>query len=184
VILLSPAQNRKQGLNLKSNFKTIMTKTEKNRKAIQEVLKVCEVRAIYSHKTPAKDRPQVINAQKCYDILLPLYQETGHLEQKEIFSILLLDRKNSVIGWAKISEGSNCATIVDSQYIFRLAILSNASSLVLCHNHPSGNVNPSNADMELTKKMVQSAKLLDITILDHVIISAESHYSFANEGHI
>lgn len=161
-----------------------MTKTEKNRKAIQEVLKVCEVRAVYSHKTPAKDRPQIISADKCYDIILPLYQETGHLEQKEIFSILLLDRKNSVIGWAKISEGSNCATVVDSQYIFRLAILSNASALILCHNHPSGNVNPSSQDMELTRKIITSGKLLDITILDHVIISADSYYSFANEGRI
>jgi DNA repair protein RadC len=161
-----------------------MTKTEKNRKAIQEVLKVCEVRAIYSHKTPAKDREQVMHSRKSYDILLPIYQETGHLEQKEIFSILLLDRKNSVIGWAKISEGSNCATIVDSQYIFRLAILSNASSLVLCHNHPSGNVNPSPQDRELTKKMVESAKLLDIAVIDHVIISADSYYSFSDEGNI
>jgi DNA repair protein RadC len=169
-------------LLLKNNH--IMTRTEKNKKAIQEVLKVCEVRAIYSHKTSSKDRPQIINAQKCYDILLPLYEETGHLEQKEIFSILLLDRKNSVIGWAKISEGSNCATVVDCQYIFRLAILSNASSIALCHNHPSGNVNPSNQDMELTRKIIASGKLLDITIIDHVIISAESYYSFANEGHI
>ena len=87
-----------------------------------------------------------------------------------------------MLGIYQVSAGGNDATPVDSKILFTAALKANASALILVHNHPSGNMVPSEADINLTKKLVQAAKLLDIRILDHLIISAESFYSFKDAG--
>lgn len=151
------------------------------KKEMETVSKVADVRAVYSVKVPAKDRIQIKSPDTVYNVLKPFYQESGFMEQKEIFSCLYLDRSNKILGMAKISEGSSCATIVDIPYIFRLAILMNASSVILCHNHPSGNLQASDADKQITKKIIQAGELLDIKIFDHIILSSEGYFSFLGE---
>jgi DNA repair protein RadC len=117
------------------------------------------------------------------EVLRMFYEELGMIEQKEIFSVLLIDKGNKVLGFLKVSEGSAVATVVDVQYILRAAILSGSSQLIICHNHPSGNLKPSQADLELTTKLKQACILLEIKLLDHIILSPEEneYYSFADE---
>jgi DNA repair protein RadC len=102
--------------------------------------------------------------------------------QYEEFWLLLLNRANRIVRKVKISDGGISGTVADPKRIFREALDSMCSGIILCHNHPSGNIKPSAADRELTKKIVQGAKYFDINILDHVIIGDEQFYSFADEG--
>jgi DNA repair protein RadC len=95
---------------------------------------------------------------------------------------LLLNRANHVIGWFNVSMGGVASTVVDPKVIFSVALKCNTSGIILSHNHPSGNLNPSNADLELTKKLKNGGQILEIQILDHIILTTESYFSFADEG--
>ena len=100
----------------------------------------------------------------------------------EEFYVLLLNRSSKIIGFQKISEGGTCGTVVDIKVIFQGALKTNAHSIILCHNHPSGNKKPSEPDISLTKKLREAGKYLEITVLDHIILTSESYFSFADEG--
>jgi DNA repair protein RadC len=102
--------------------------------------------------------------------------------QYEEFWMLLLNKANKIIKKINISEGGISGTVADPKKIFKLALENNASSIILSHNHPSGNIQPSDSDLKLTKKLVDAGKLLDISVLDHVIIGDEKYYSFADEN--
>jgi DNA repair protein RadC len=101
---------------------------------------------------------------------------------KEVFIVAYLNNSKRLIGYDKVSIGSSNATIVDNSEIFRLAILNKAMSLVLVHNHPSGNTNPSQADIRLTKKLKDTGLLVGIPVVDHVIICGAKFYSFVENG--
>ncbi|HOW26242.1 MAG TPA: DNA repair protein RadC [Bacteroidales bacterium] len=111
-----------------------------------------------------------------------LFQVELAEKRYEGFWLLLLDRANKIVGQEKISEGGTAGTVADPKRIFKVAIDRFASSIILCHNHPSGNVEPSQADITLTKKMIHAGSLLDIQILDHIIIGEENYFSFADEN--
>lgn len=100
----------------------------------------------------------------------------------EEFWILLLNRANKIIIKQNISKGGISGTVADAKIIFKCALDHLASSLILCHNHPSGNLQPSEADIKLTRKLKEAGNLLDINVLDHVIIGETGYYSFADEG--
>ena len=100
----------------------------------------------------------------------------------EEFWILLLNRANKVIAKHQVSKGGVTGTVVDPKMVFKKAVDCMASGIILCHNHPSGNLTPSDADLSLTRKMVDAGRLLDIQVLDHLIIAGEKYYSFADEG--
>jgi DNA repair protein RadC len=102
----------------------------------------------------------------------------------EEFWILILDRANQIIKSENISKGGITGTVVDSRLIFKSAIENLASGIILCHNHPSGNNQPSQADIDLTQKVKQAGKMFDIQVLDHIIIAGGKFYSFADEGMI
>lgn len=102
-----------------------------------------------------------------------------HYEQ---FWILLLDQSHKVLRLQQISDGGLTGTVADPKKIFKLAIENNAPAMILCHNHPSGNLHPSDPDIQLTKKLVRGGDLLDIRVLDHLIIGTDQYYSFADEG--
>lgn len=104
------------------------------------------------------------------------------IELQETFYVLFLDRSNSTIGYLLLSLGGIAGTVVDTKLIFASAIQSAASSIILAHNHPSGNLKPSEADISLTKKIKEGAKLLDILLFDHLILTAEGYYGFADDG--
>ena len=104
------------------------------------------------------------------------------LEIFESFFVLLLNRSNTTIGYAKISQGGITGTVVDIRLIAKYAVDSLASSVILAHNHPSGNIQPSAQDLSLTQKIGNGLKFLDIDVLDHVILTKDSYYSFADNG--
>jgi DNA repair protein RadC len=102
--------------------------------------------------------------------------------QYEEFWILLLNRANKIMKKVKIGDGGVSGTVADPKRIFRAAIDNMASSIILCHNHPSGNIQAANADRDLTRKVVTGAKYFDISVLDHIIIGDGNFYSFADDG--
>lgn len=107
---------------------------------------------------------------------------TDRLEHVEEFRILCLNRANKVLGWACISRGGMSGTVADPKIIFQIALKTCASSIILGHNHPSGNTKPSESDIRLTQKLKKAGSSLDLPVLDHVIITADNYFSFADEG--
>ncbi len=102
------------------------------------------------------------------------------IEIYESFFILLMNRSNKIIGYAKISQGGIIGTYVDKKIVLKYVIDSLASGLIIAHNHPSGVLNPSDEDIKITKQIAELCKLLETTLLDHVILTADSFYSFAD----
>ena len=93
-----------------------------------------------------------------------------------------LDGANSVLGWSKTSQGGLAGTVAYPKVIFQLALKANACGIILAHNHPSGNIKPYDADIRLTRKLKDAGQLLDLPVLDHIILTSEAYYSFADEG--
>ena len=104
------------------------------------------------------------------------------MQHHETFYILLINRANRILGWYKASEGGTAGTVADPRMIFSVALKCNACSIILAHNHPSGNTKPSESDITLTRNFVQAGKLLQINVLDHLILTSETYFSFADEG--
>ena len=140
---------------------------------------VSEVELTYRNKVKASDRPQVTCSQNSYDILLNNWSD--QLEWVEEFNLLLLNQANRVLGFYNVSKGGQSSTIVDAKVVFAAALKCRSVGIILAHNHPSGALHPSLADIELTKKLVAGAKLLDLKILDHIIVTPYGYYSFADE---
>ena len=115
------------------------------------------------------------------DFIRQFYSDDIHLY--ESFFLLLLNKANNTIGYAKISQGGVCGTVVDTIIIAKYAIDALASTVVLAHNHPSGNLKPSQADIDMTKKVKEALKLFNVAVLDHIILAPENgYYSFADDG--
>ncbi len=126
----------------------------------------------------ATKRDKITTSKDAFDVFQPLLGDLHHEE----FWILFLNRANMIIGKQQISFGGMAGTVADPKIIFKAALDSKASSIILCHNHPSGNVKPSEADIRLTKNLVEAGKVLEISVLDHLIVTQNSFYSFADEG--
>jgi DNA repair protein RadC len=125
-------------------------------------------------------KSKITSSRNCYDYIKQFYFDD--IEIYESFFIVLLNRANNTIGYVKISQGGTTGTVVDIKIIAKYAIDCLANSVILAHNHPSGNTQPSEADIKLTKKCKEALSFLDITTLDHIILTPESFYSFADEG--
>lgn len=108
----------------------------------------------------------------------------GEIEYRECFNVVYLNKANKILGFQTISEGGTSECLVDSKMIFAGALLANAHCIVLCHNHPSGTLKPSPQDDNLTTKIVTAAKYLDMSVIDHVIVTSDSFYSYRDEGRI
>jgi DNA repair protein RadC len=143
--------------------------------------KVSEVQLSYKTTVKASERPQINTSEVVYRVLKEnLNYEI--IEFIEEFKIILLNRNNSVIGLVPISVGGNAGTVADPKVIFVSALKCNAASIILAHNHPSGNLKPSHADIELTKKLKNAGKFLDLPVLEHIIVTKDAYFSFADEG--
>ena len=105
-----------------------------------------------------------------------------YIDYKEVFYVMLLNNSNHVLGVSKISEGGMTSTVVDIRILFQTALKSHAVAIILAHNHPSGNLKPSQSDIQLTKKIRLAGETLDIKLLDHVILTNENYFSFADES--
>lgn len=146
-----------------------------------EWTRVAEVELIYKTKVKASERPKVSTSKDSYEILLKLWNE-NRIEMQEEFKVLFLNRSNKVIGVYDASMGGITGTIADARLILAAALKALATAIILSHNHPSGNLTPSKADEMLTLRLKEAARFHDITVMDHVIISKEGYYSFADEG--
>ncbi|HOY49114.1 MAG TPA: DNA repair protein RadC [Flavobacteriales bacterium] len=123
-------------------------------------------------------RGQVLNSRDIYNIFGPRLGDLRHEE----FWIMCLNRNNRILGTSRIGAGGISATVADVRLILHYAIERHASCLILCHNHPSGNTTPSDADIKLTHSIQQAAKYMDIVLLDHLIVTDSSYFSFADES--
>ena len=140
-----------------------------------------EVELIYKSKVKVSLRPIVKSSADINDLLLQFWDD-GKIELVEQFNVLFLNRSNRIIGVMNASSGGITGTVADPRIILVAALKCCAVSIILAHNHPSGNLKPSRADEELTIKIKEAAKWLDISVLDHIIITKEGYYSFADEG--
>ncbi len=146
-------------------------------------LKVTEVSLAYRNKTKASERLSIRSSKEAYDILMSSWDQ-DLIELQEQFRVLLLDRKSSCLAVSTVASGGISSCIVDLKLVFATAIKACASSIVLAHNHPSGNRTPSNEDKSLTRKFVEAGKILDVHILDHIIVTKDGYTSFADEGEL
>jgi len=141
--------------------------------------KISEIKVSYSNKALKQEK---VNCSSDSHRLLAEVWNKDTIEYQEEFNILLLNRANRVLGVYNVSKGGVSGTVADAKVIFGVALKCNSSAIVLAHNHPSGSLRPSDADIKLTKTLVEAGKLLDIQVLDHIIITASNYFSFADEG--
>lgn len=125
-----------------------------------------------------EERPQLNGSRTVFNIFSSILSDLPHEE----FWVLFLNRANRIIEKNRISMGAVSGTVVDVRIILKLAVDKLCSSIILCHNHPSGNIKPSEADKKLTSKIKNACTYFDITLLDHIIIGDNQYYSFADEG--
>lgn len=123
-------------------------------------------------------RTKVTSSKDAYNSISPVLSDLQHEE----FWVIYLNRNNEIIKQENISKGGVSGTVADSKIIFKRAIETLASAIILSHNHPSGNLKPSNADIQLTKKLKEAGTMLDIPVLDHLIIGEKDYFSFADES--
>ena len=143
---------------------------------------VAEVQLIYRSKVPASQRRSIKCSRDAFDLFLQSWNPDT-IEHSEEFKLLLMNRSNSVLGILEVSKGGLSGTVTDVRLIFQAAIKANASGIIVAHNHPSGNLNPSESDTKITHKIKEAGNLMDIQLLDHLILTTEgNYYSFADSG--
>ena len=123
------------------------------------------------------------NSKASAELLRASYND-GDMDYREYFKVMYLNRASKPLGIQTISMGGTAATIVDVKMVFSGALLANAQSIILCHNHPSGTLCPSLQDDKLTRQLIEAGKLLDINVTDHIILSTSGYYSYADQGRI
>jgi len=128
----------------------------------------------------ALEKKKISSSRDVFEYFSSIFGDSNY----EAFYILLLNRGNKIIREVQISEGGFSGTVADPKKIFKIALENNASAIILCHNHPSGNIQPSEADIKLTKKLKNAGEMLDLQVLDHIILGDEKYYSFADEGRL
>lgn len=143
--------------------------------------KVAEVTLQY--KPTCKKQGKVISSDEAYNIFLPTFRE-GTMEYREYAKVLYLNQASEVIAYNTVSEGGLTETAVDVRMILQGALLTNATQIILAHNHPSGNLKPSSQDDMLTRKVQKACEVMRVHFTDHLILSADGYYSYRDEGRI
>ena len=147
----------------------------------KQVFKVSEIEISYRPAFKLSERPKVTSSNIAYGILDQSWDH-NKMELLEEFKVLLLNRQNRVLGVLNVAQGGFSEVMIDPKVVFSAALKACASGIILSHNHPSSELSPSEADIRLTRKMLEGGKLLGIEVLDHIIISAYGFYSFMDEG--
>jgi len=142
---------------------------------------VAEIQLIYKSNVKPSERPKISSSRDARDVFMGMWDNTK-LELMEQFKVMLTNRANKVLGIFELSTGGVSGTVADPKLIFAAAIKGAACGIIMAHNHPSGNLQPSQADIDLTRKIKEGGKLLEIQLLDHIILTSEGYYSFADEG--
>ncbi len=141
--------------------------------------KVAEIQVSYHPNIPVKERIKVSGSQDIFKACITFWPDIDHVEH---FFVLLLNQSNQILGAHLASKGGFTGTVVDVRAIMQVPLKACATSIVCCHNHPSGSLFPSDADKQITEKIRQAGLLLDIRLLDHLIITSDNYFSFADEG--
>ena len=134
-----------------------------------------------SYVTPKGHRPQLKTSADVYNVVKQLY-DRNTIELREEFNVLYLNRRNVILGVLPLSIGDVRGSLVDKRIVIATALLSNASNIILAHNHPSGILSPSNEDLELTSQISRAAALHSLKVIDHLIVTKDGFLSFADEG--
>jgi len=147
----------------------------------QNPFQVSEVQLSYKTHVRPSQRPAISNSKEAYAILRNHWDE-GKLDLLEQFKVILTNRASKVLGIFEVSSGGISGVDVDPKLVFIAALKAGATGILISHNHPSGNLIPSQPDLDLTRKIKEGCKILEITLLDHIIITSEKYFSFADEG--
>jgi DNA repair proteins len=150
---------------------------------MENLFAVNEIKLTYKTKVKASERYQVFCSMDMYKVLMKVY-DCDTMEYKEYFKVILLNQANKVLGVHNLSEGGIDGTYADVRQILQIALLTNATGIIISHNHPSGNTEPSINDKRLTNAINQACKVMNIQLLDHLIVTTESYYSFGDNGMI
>lgn len=148
-------------------------------------LQIAEVKLVYVTKVKPSERPSIKTSKEAQRILFQSWAP-DNIEHVETCKMLLLSRSNKVLGITTVSQGGISASLMDTKVIFQYALKANACGVIIAHNHPSGNVAPSESDLKITRKIKEAGDILDIQLLDHIILTPEEdvYTSLADEGHI
>ncbi|HSH67457.1 MAG TPA: DNA repair protein RadC [Bacteroidia bacterium] len=151
-------------------------------KGIGEAKAICIVAALElgrrRKETEVIHRDKITGSKDVYETMRPHLIDLPHEE----FWVLMLNRANLITKKELMSKGGTAGTVVDTKLIFKAAVDNYANSIIVCHNHPSGNLKPSEADIKLTKAIKEAGKIMEIPLLDHLIITENNYYSFGDEG--
>lgn len=142
---------------------------------------VAEIELVYKSNVKPSLRPKVTSSKDAKDVFLESWDDTK-IELLEQFKVMFTNRAQKVLGIFELSTGGISGTVTDPKLIFAAALKAVACGMILAHNHPSGNLQPSQADIQLTRKIKDAGKLLEIQLLDHIILTSEGYFSFADEG--
>ncbi|TGD57513.1 JAB domain-containing protein [Flavobacterium humi] len=142
-------------------------------------MKVAEIKVSYS--TNQTDKIKLTNCKETFEFILSKWN-LDIIEFQEECKIILVNRSNCVLGIYQLSKGGISGTVVDIRIILSVALKCNASGIILVHNHPSGNMKPSETDIKITRKLKDACELLDISLIDHVIISKYNYFSFTEDN--
>ncbi|PWT72350.1 MAG: DNA repair protein [Bacteroidetes bacterium] len=142
---------------------------------------VAEVELIFKTRVKSSERIAIRDSKDCYQVFKEIWDK-GKISLVEEFKVLFLNRANKIVGFLEVSSGGITGTVADPRIILVTALKILAVNIVLAHNHPSGNLKPSRADEELTRKIKGACGYFDIMLLDHIILTDESYFSFADEG--
>lgn len=150
-------------------------------KSLSEKFRAAEVELVYRSKVRAADRPKVRAPEEAYAVLME-HWDAGKIGLVEQFNVLMVNHAKACLGIAQVSTGSTSSCLVDPKVIFATALKANASGLILAHNHPSGNLRPSDADVQLTRRLAEGGRLLDVEVLDHLVVTPEGFASLRALG--
>ena len=139
-----------------------------------------EITISYKDNVKASERVKILSSETSYSYLKPFYAEC--MEHHEESHVMFLNRANKALGVSLISKGGMAETVMDVKIILQTALKVHASGIILSHNHPSGNLCPSEPDKRITSKIKEACKCLDLVLLDHIILTDEHYYSFTDEG--
>lgn len=142
-------------------------------------LKIPEITVSFRDIVKVSDRKAIYSKENAVSIFKEIFED--FMEHHEEVWAMYLNKANKVIGVSQISKGGISGTIIDTRIILQTALKSSASSIIIVHNHPSGNLNPSDDDVKITRKLKDACQIMDITLLDHIILTRESHFSFCNQ---
>ncbi|SDL70665.1 DNA repair protein RadC [Daejeonella rubra] len=142
---------------------------------------ISEVQLSYTPKFKRSELPIISEARDAYNVLLE-HWDMKTINLIEHFYVLLLSRSNKLLGIYEVSKGGFAGTVVDPKIIFIAALKGCASTIILAHNHPSGNLKPSQSDISITKRLIEAGRILDLPVVDHLIVTEDGYLSFAEEG--